>query len=227
MAMFLHGNVSDGAITLVRFKTPECIALPSIFSVPYINILSTDYQFILHHTQTANKKSAKTTMVRFKPTVRRSTQSSFEQVRTTKKVRFADDLTPEQDRPIKKAKSTQAPIHQTIDGRIRKTDSGKTASSKNKRISTSKVLHRIGKPLVDYSDSDDDMDVDANDEVISDEETRGSPSPSRGLENESDVESEGEPEVKFEDESDDEPEGSEERPQRGWAYNGLGRWTQT
>lgn len=170
-------------------------------------------------------------MVRFKPTVRRSTQSSLEQVRTTKKVRFADDLNPEQDRPTKKAKATQASIHQTIDGRIRKTDGGKTASSKDKRIRKSKVSHAIEKPLVDNSDSDDDMDVDANDEDTSDEETRGSPSPSRGLENESEVESDGEPEakseVKSEDESEGEPEGSDDRPQRGWTYKGLGRWTQT
>lgn len=92
---------------------------------------------------------------------------------TAKKVRFAEDLSSDQDRPTKKAKSSQASIHQTIDGRVRKTYGGATASSKDKRVRQSQV--------------------------------------SRGI---------------AAGESEDESEEPDERPQRGWKYHGLSRWTQ-
>ncbi|GAB7330530.1 hypothetical protein MBLNU13_g02124t1 [Cladosporium sp. NU13] len=121
--------------------------------------------------------------------VMRSTQGSIrQQVKPRKQVRFAEDSTPEieQDRPTKKAKSIQASIHQTVDGRVGKSYGSATTSSKDKRSRQSQVSRAIAA-------------------------------------GESEDESESESEI----ESEREPEGSDERPQRGWNYHGLSRWTGT
>lgn len=99
------------------------------------------------------------------------------QVEPRKKVRFAENLTFDQDRPTKKVKSTQASIHRTIEGRVGKSYGGATASSKDKRVRQSQVSRAIAAG-------------------------------------------------ESEDESEDESEESDERPQRGWKYHGLSRWTQ-
>lgn len=99
------------------------------------------------------------------------------QVDPRRKVRFAENLTSDQDRPTKKVKSTQASIHQTIEGRVGKSYGGATASSKDKRVRQSQVSRAIAAG-------------------------------------------------ESEDESEDESEESDERPQRGWKYHGLSRWTQ-
>ena len=136
--------------------------------------------------------------------------STPQQVNSAKKVRFAQDLTPQQHsmhKPNKKAAANHTSFNQTIDGRIRKTDGGNTASSKDKRVRQSKVQHAVGKTLTEYDlgGSDNDTIVNASDKDTSDEESRGSPSPS-----ESDVESDSESEDSddHEDESDDEEEGT-------------------
>lgn len=103
-----------------------------------------------------------------------ATQGSVrQQVELRKKVRLAEDLTSDEDRPTKKVRSTQVFIYQTIEGRVGKSYGGATISSKDKRVRQSQVSRAI---------------------------TVG--------------------------ESEDESEESDERPQRGWKYHGLSRWTQ-
>ena len=99
-----------------------------------------------------------------------------QQVSPTKKVRFPRDLVsqgPSQHMPNRKAKASQNLIHQTIDGRVRKSDSGATTSTKNKRVRQSKVLRTIA-----------EGEFESESEIESESES----------ESESEVESEGEPE---------------------------------
>jgi hypothetical protein len=83
----------------------------------------------LHNTQIAENEPAKTIMVRLKSFARKTTIGSDQspirqQVKPRKKVRFAEDPIPENDRPSKKANSTQASLNQTIEGRVCKSCSG-------------------------------------------------------------------------------------------------------
>jgi hypothetical protein len=98
------------------------------------------------------------------------------------------------------------PLHQTIDGRVRKVAGGIAASSK-KRARQSDVQHAVGKTLAEYDlgGSDSDTIVDASDKDTGDEESRGSLSPS---ESEIESDSESEDSDDHEDESDDEEEGT-------------------
>lgn len=121
----------------------DCIAISTIPSAPY--------EYILHHTQTSDIKSAEAIMARLKNTARKSADSNMgstqgsirQQVKSRKEVRFSEDLTSDQDRPTRKVKSTQASIHRTIDGRVGKSYGGATASSKDKRVRQSQVSRAI------------------------------------------------------------------------------------
>lgn len=139
---------------------------------------------------------------------------------TAKKVRFAEDLTSDQDRPIQKVKSTETSIHRTIEGRVGKSYGGAKNVAEDERVRRAKAIRGFEKILDEYSGYDGDLNVDAH------EENGRSPSPSRGLEDESEDQSEGEyrgePEVPGESE---ESEGSDEHPQHRWKYHGPGRWT--
>jgi hypothetical protein len=120
------------------------------------------------------------------------------QVKPRKKVRFAEDPIPEQDKPSKKANPTQAALHQTIEGRVCKSYGIAKTSAKDERARREKAHRGLDKLLDEYLASDDDTNVDASEEITGDEP-------------------QGEPEGMA--------EGPDEGPRRRWQYHGPGRWT--
>lgn len=190
-----------------------CIAALGIFSAPHINIISAPYPHSYCLANTIKVRVKLQTHQHFKPakTIMAPTQKSTpQQVTSAKKVRFAQDLTPQKHsmhKSNKRAAVTHPSIHQTIDGRVCKIDVGIKASTKDKRVRQSKVQHAVGKKLAEYDfrDSDNDTTVNASDKDTSDEESHGSPSPS---ESEVGFDSESEDSDESQDESEDEEEGA-------------------
>jgi hypothetical protein len=119
-------------------------------------------------------------------------------VKPRKKVRFAEDPIPEQNKPSKKANPAQASLHQTIEGRVCKSCGGAKTPDKDERARRAKAHRGLDKLLDEYLASDDDMNVDASEETI-----------------------EGEPQ----DGPEGMTERPDEPPQRRWKYHGPGRWT--
>lgn len=119
-----------------------------------------------------------------------------QQVKPRKKVRFAEDPIPEQNKPSKKLNPTQAALHQTMEGRVCKSCGVAKTSAKDEPARREKAHRGLDKLLDEYLASDDDTNVDASEEITGDE-------------------SQGEPEGMA--------EGPDEGPQRRWQYHGPGR----